>query len=77
MWFQEVYVMKMKISNFVKTTFFSITLTVINDYVLNVDDINKFWSFGLCWSLLVFMAFLAFATLDESFKQKVAFFGKN
>ena len=77
MWFQEVHVMKKKISNFLKTPVFSITLTFINDYVFNVDDIKEFWSFSLCWSLLAFIAFLAFATLDESFKQKVAFFGKN
>ena len=76
MWFQEVYVMKKKISNFLKTPVFSITLTFINDYVFNVDDIKEFWSFGLCWSLLAFIAFLAFATLDESFKQKVAFLAK-
>ena len=77
MWFQEVHVMKKKISNFLKTPVFSITLTFINDYVLNVDDIKEFWSFGLCWSLFAFIAFLDFAALDESFKQKVAFFGKN
>ena len=76
MWFQEVHVMKKKISNFLKTPVFSITLTFINDYVLNVDDIKEFWSFGLCWSLLAFIAFLDFATLDESFKQKVAFLAK-
>ena len=32
MWFQEIYVMNMKISNFFKTPFFSITLTFIDDY---------------------------------------------
>ena len=40
--FQEVHVMKKKISNFLKTPVFSITLTFINDYVLNVDDIKEF-----------------------------------
>ena len=76
-WFQEVYVMKMKISNFLKHFFFGITLTFIDDYVLNINDIKEFWSFGLCWPLLAFLAFLAFVTLDESFKQKVANLVKN
>jgi hypothetical protein len=40
--FQEVYVVKMKISNFVKTPFFSITLTFIDDYTMNIDDIKDF-----------------------------------
>ena len=47
-----------------------------DDFVLNIDYIKEFGSFGLCLSLLVFLAFLAFATLDESFKQKVAFWVK-
>ena len=55
MWIQEVYVMKMKISNFFKATFFSITLTFIDDYTLNIDKIKEFWSFGLCWPLLAFI----------------------
>ena len=62
---------------FSKTLFFSITLTFIDDYVLNINDIKEFWSFGLCWPLLAFLAFLAFVTLDESFKQKVANLVKN
>ena len=44
--------------------YFSITLTFINDYLLNIDDINKFLKFR---SLLAFMVYLSFATLDESF----------
>jgi hypothetical protein len=68
MWFLEVYVISLKYF------FFSITLTFIDDYTLNIDDIKDFWSFGLCWPLL---AFLAFVALDEFFKQKLAFFGKN
>ena len=38
--------MKNKISNFLKTPVFSITLTFINDYVFNVDDIkgNTYWT---------------------------------
>ena len=44
MWFQEVYVMKMKISNFLKTPFFSITLTVIDDYECWwYQRVLKFW----------------------------------
>ena len=74
MWFQEIYVMKMKISNFFKTPFFRITHTYIDDYTLNIDDIKEFWSFGLCWPSL---AILAFVALGEFFKQKLAFFGKN
>ena len=54
MWFQEVYVVKMKISNFVKTPFFSITLKFIDDYTMNIDDIKEIWSYGLCWTLLAF-----------------------
>ena len=38
--FQEVYVMKMKISDFFKTHFFSIIFTFINDFTLNSDN-NK------------------------------------
>ena len=34
--------MNMKISNFFKTPFFSITLTFIDDYTLNIDDIKEF-----------------------------------
>jgi len=38
----------------------------------------KFWTLlafaGLCWPSL---AFLTFVALDEFFKQKLAFFGKN
>ena len=54
-----------------------ITLTFIDDYVLNINDIKEFWSFGICRPLLAFMVFLAYVTLDESFKQKVSFFVKN
>ena len=64
----------MKIFNFFKTSFFTITLTFIDDYTLNIDDIKEFWSFGLCWPSL---AFLAFVALDEFFKQKLAFADKN
>ena len=34
--------MKMKIFNFFKTSFFTITLTFIDDYTLNIDDIKEF-----------------------------------
>ena len=40
MYFQEVYVMKMKISDFLKTHFFIIILTFIDDFKLNSDN-NK------------------------------------
>ena len=38
--FQEVYVMKMKISDFLKTLIFSIIFTFIDDFRLNSDN-NK------------------------------------
>jgi hypothetical protein len=63
--------MKMNISNFFKTVFFCITLTFIDDYTLNIDDIKKFEVLafaGLCWPSLA---------LYDFFKQKLAFFGKN
>ena len=40
MYFQEVYVMKMKISDFLKTHFFIIIFTFIDDFALNSDN-NK------------------------------------
>ena len=40
MYFQEVYVMKMKISDFLKTHFFIIIFTFIDDFTLNSDN-NK------------------------------------
>ena len=38
--FQEIYVMKVKISNFFKTPF--LVLHFIDDYTLNIDDIKDF-----------------------------------
>ena len=64
----------MKISNFFKTHFFSIVLTFVDDFTLNSDNNKEIWSFGLCWPLL---AFLAFVALDDFLKQKLAFFDKN
>ena len=65
MWFQEVYVTKMKISNFLQTLFFCITLTLL--MIMYCILMIEFWRFGLCWPLLAFIVFLAFVTLDESF----------
>ena len=42
MLFQEVYLMKMEISIFLITSFFSITSTFIDDFTLNIDDIKEF-----------------------------------
>ena len=42
MYFQEVYVMKMKISDFLKTHFFIIIFTCINDFTLNSDNNKEF-----------------------------------
>ena len=70
--------MKMKISNFLKTHFFSIVLTFVDDFTLNSDN-NKFEKFevlgyaGLCWHSLAFLAFVAF---DDFLKQKLAFVDK-
>ena len=41
----------MKISNFVETPFFSIKLTFIDDYTMNIDDIKDFLKL---WTLLAF-----------------------
>ena len=68
----------MKISNFWKTKFPSIKFPFIDDFVLNIHEINdflKFWPLmafiGLYWPLLAFLA------LDEFFKQRPAFGDKN
>jgi hypothetical protein len=61
----------MEISIFLITSFFSITSTFIDDFTLNIDDIKEFWSFGLCWPLLAFVA------LDEFVKQKLVFLVKS
>ena len=74
MWFQEIYVMNMKISNFFKTPFFSITLTFIDDYTLTIDDIKEFWSFGLCWPLLAFIGLFGLCGLGWIFKEKTGLF---
>ena len=70
--------MKVKIFNFLKTYFFGIIFTFIDDFPLNSDNnIKKFEVLdfaGLCWPSL---AFLAFVALDNFFKQKMAFAGKN
>ena len=69
--------MKIEISNFLKTSFFS-TLPFIDDFTLNIDESNdslKFWPleafFGLHWPFWPLLA------LDEFFKQRPAFDGKN
>ena len=41
MCFQEVYVMKMKISDFLKTHIFSIIFTFSDDFTLNIDINNE------------------------------------
>ena len=71
----------MKISNFWKIKFPSIKFPFIDDFALNIHEINdflKFWPlmdffFGLYWHLLAFLVFLA---LDEFFKQRPAFGNK-
>ena len=60
-----------KCANVIKV--WPLTLTLIDNFTLNIDDIKEFWSFGLCCPLL---AFLVFVALDKSFKQKLAFFDK-
>ena len=68
--------MKMEISDFIKTHFFSIIFSFINDFTLNSDNNKeKFWTLlafvGLHWP------FLAFVALDNFLKQKLAFADKN
>ena len=65
---KNIYVTACNISN----TFFSIIFTHVDDFTLNSDNNKEIWNFG--WPLL---AFLAFVTLDESLKQKLAFADKN
>ena len=43
--------MRMEISDFLKTHFFSIILTFIDDFTLIIDEINDFWKF---WPLMTF-----------------------
>ena len=77
MWFQEVYVVKMKIFNFVKTPFLVLNshLLMIIQWILMISKKFEVMDFaGLFWPSL---AFLAFVALDKKFKQKLAFFGKN
>jgi hypothetical protein len=65
----------MKISDSLKTHFFSIILTFIDDFTLNSNNYKGNLDFaGLCWPSL---AFLAFVALDNFFKQKLAFADKN
>ena len=68
----------MKISNFWKTNFPSITFPFIDDFALNIHEINDFFEVlafdGLFWPFLAFLVFLA---LDEFFKQRPAFGDKN
>ena len=68
----------MKISNFWKTSFLSITFPFIDDFALNIREINDFFEVlafdGLFWPLLAFLAFLA---LDKFLKQRTTFGDKN
>ena len=52
MYFQEVYVMKMEISDFLKTHFFIIIFTCIDDFTLNGDNNKEILKF---WTLLAFV----------------------
>ena len=45
----------MKISDSLKTHFFSIILTFIDDFTLNSDNYKRNLKFGLCWPLLAFI----------------------
>ena len=66
--------MKMKISNFLKTHFFNIVLTFIDDFTLIITKKFEVLGYaGLCWPSL---AFLAFVALDDFLKQKLAFVDK-
>ena len=62
--------MKIEISNFLKTSFFRITLTFIDDFTLNIDEINDFLK---VWPLMAFFGlhwpFPPLLALDEFLKQ--------
>ena len=61
----------MKISNFLKTHFFSIILTFIDDFTLNSDNYKGFEVLdfsGLCWPSLAFLAFVALDVVLGSYE---------
>ena len=58
---------KWKFSIFEKQLFLIITFPFIDDFTLNIDEINDFWSFGLWWP------FWSSLALDEFFKQRPVF----
>jgi hypothetical protein len=55
--------MKMKISNFLKTPFFSIVLTFVDDFTLNSDNnkemlafVGLHWPFWPLWPWMIFLS---------------------
>ncbi len=74
MWFQEVYIMKMKISNFFKILFFvlHLHLLMIIHWILMISKIFEVLDFvDLCWPLL------AFAGLHWPLRPWMNFLSKN
>ena len=68
----------MKISNFGKTNFFSITFPFIDDFALNIHEINdflKFWPlmafFGLHWPFWSFWPWMNFLSKDQPLVIKI------
>ena len=77
MWFQEVYVVKMKMKILLNHLFLVLhsNLLMILQWILMISKTFEVLDFaGLCWPSL---AFLAFVALDEFFKAKTGLFGKN
>ena len=65
----------MKIFKFWKTNFLSITFTFIDDFALNIDEMNDFFSL---WPFMAFLAFIGlcwpwmnFLSKDQPFVIKV------
>ena len=68
----------MKISNFWKTNFLSITFPFIDDFALNIHEINdflKFWPlmafFGIHWPFWSFWPWMNFLSKDQSLVIKI------
>ena len=77
MWFEEVNVVKMKISDFLKTHFlvsYSHLLMILHWILIIAKKFEVLDFAGLSWPWL---ALLAFVALDNFFKQKLVFADEN
>ena len=59
----------MKISNFRKTNFLSITFPFIDDFALNIDEVLAFFD-GLFWPFLAFIGLFGLCVIGQTFKAK-------